>query len=158
MSLNDVADAGPVAPVRLRDHGSLARRLTFAFLAGFILLSPAPGQLFGNPSPWLREWIMYSSVGTGIPTGAFHIHDASGKIVETLTPLQAAGLSRYPNIRHYMFEGWLQSADELWRFAAVACDSLDAEQRLSFVGQIGTRQGWQAEARDNVCALRGDDR
>ena len=152
MSLNDAAGAAPAAPVRLRNPRSLARRLTFAALAGFILLSPAPKQLFGEPSPWLREWVMYSGVGTGIPEGAFHIHDASGRIVETLSPLQAAGLSRYPNIKHYMFEGRLQSSEDLWRFAAASCARLDTGQRLSFEGRIGTRQGWWAEARDDVCA------
>lgn len=156
MSSHDVAVAGPRAPVRWRDLRALGRKAVFVVLAGFILLSPAPGQLFDQPSPWLREWVMYSGVGTGIPAGDFHILDEAGAVVETLTPLQAAGLSRYPNMSHYLFEGWMQSPDDLWRFAAAACAGLDPGRRLSFDGRVGTRQGWQEVQRGDICALQGD--
>ncbi len=126
------------------------RRHAFAALAAFILLAPAPGQLFDQHSPWLREWIMYSGVGVGIPKGVFVVHDETGGTAE-LTPLAAAGLERFPRIPHYYFEGRVFEPAHLARFATSICADLPVGQRVSFVGDVGTRHGWTAMPVEDVC-------
>ncbi len=155
MSLNDAATARPSARPA-RDTRILVHRVVFAALAAFILLSPAPGQVFGKHSPWLREWVMYSGVGTGLPQGAFHIHDAAGTIIGTLTPLEAMGIAHYPNTEHYRFEGWMRTTGDLWRHATAACDRLENGHRLSFAGRVGTRDGWLDMQVEDVCPATGD--
>lgn len=131
------------------------RRCVFFALAAFILLGPAPGQLFDQRSPWLREWIMYSDVGVGLPKGVFIVQDASGP-VEQHTPLQAAGLDRYPKITHYLFDRRVHAEADLARFAADLCATLQPGQHLSFEGVVGTRQGWVAMPVTDVCAQTED--
>lgn len=131
------------------------RRSAFFALAAFILLGPAPGQLFDQRSPWLREWIMYSDVGVGLPKGVFAVHDASGPVAE-YTPLQAAGLERYPRIVHYFFDRRIFEQAHLTRYAADLCETLSPGQRLSFDGVVGTRKGWVPMPVANVCAQPED--
>lgn len=131
------------------------RRLVFYALAGFILLSPAPGQLFGQHYLLIREWVMYSGVGVGMPKGEFVLHDMSGGVTR-LTPLEAAGLERYPRTSHYLFATRIFEPQDIARFAAARCADLTPQQRLSFEGVVGTRQGWVAMPVENVCAQLED--
>ncbi len=131
------------------------RRRAFLALAAFVLLGPAPGQLFGQHSPWLREWVMYSGVGVGIPKGVFMVHDETGAMAAEYTPLAAAGLDRYPRMTHYYFEGRVWEPAHMARFAALLCSDLSPGMRLSFAGQVGTRQGWAPMPVDDVCAAGG---
>ena len=156
MSANDIAIPVQTTTCRKQNLRVLAHRVIFASLAAFILFSPAPGQLFAKHSPWLREWIMYSGVGIGIPQGEFRIHDNSGRIFDTLTPLEAAGLSRYPNVVHYQFDGRMRTSDDLGRYAAMACSTLEDGQWLAFDGRVGTRQGWLPFQVDEVCSAAGE--
>lgn len=130
------------------------RRALFTACAMFILLGPAPGQLFGNHSAWLREWIMYSGVGIGIPKGMFTVQGGADDGA-VYTPLQAAGLERYPRIAHYSFEQRIFDPSGLARFAAPLCASLSDDQRLAFSGHVGTRQGWEPLADPDVCQADG---
>lgn len=131
------------------------RRYVFFTLAAFILLGPAPGQLFGKHSPWLREWVMYSGVGVGLPKGVFTVHDLSGPVSE-YTPLQAAGLEQYPQIVHYFFDKRIFEDADLTRFAANTCEALLPGQHLSFDGVVGTRKGWVPMPVANLCAQTED--
>lgn len=126
------------------------RRGVFMVIALFLFLGPAPGQLFGQHSPFLREWIMYSGVGIGMPKGIFSVHDQTGEVTD-YTPLQAAGLERYPPISHYKFDRRIFAAEDLSRFAAPLCARLSQDQRLSFDGAVGTRIGWVQVTQDDVC-------
>jgi len=131
------------------------RRYAFFALAAFILLGPAPGQLFDKRSPWLREWVMYSGVGVGLPKGVFTVHDASGPVAD-YTPLQAAGLERYPLIVHYFFDKRIFEDADLTRYAAGLCEGLLPGQHLSFDGVVGTRKGWVPMPVTNLCAQTED--
>ena len=122
------------------------RRVVFAILAAFILLGPAPGQLFGMHSMLLREWIMFSGAGVGVLKGRFTLHRLEGAV--TMTPLEAAGLSSYlalPIARRPS-----QAAD-LKTFAARICGEAKPAERVSFEGSIGTFTGWTALNVPDVC-------
>ena len=69
------------------------RRAAFATVAIFILLGPAPGQLFGVHSMLLREWQMFSAAGVGLAKGRFTLHRAGGAV--TMSPLEVLGLPSY---------------------------------------------------------------
>ena len=69
------------------------RRAAFTGLAAFILLGPAPGQLFGLHTIVLREWRMFSGAGIGLLKGRFTVHRATGTV--TMSPLEVAGLPSY---------------------------------------------------------------
>lgn len=127
-----------------------ARGAGFALLAAFILLSPAPGQLFGAHSPFLREWVMFSGVGVGIPRGDF-IVARDGREVARRTPLEALGLAAYPQIRHYAFEERVVEDADLARFARALCEEAGEGGRVGFVGSVGTRQGWRPIEVEDVC-------
>lgn len=131
------------------------RRYAFVGLALFILLSPAPGQLFGQHSAWLREWVMYSGVGVGLPKGLFVLHDEAG-IVAEYAPLAAVGLDRYPHIPHYFFPGLVTEPAHLARFATELCSGIQDGERVSFTGAIGTRHGWTPMSSEDVCNLGGE--
>ena len=122
------------------------RRAAFGILATFILLGPAPGQLFGLHSMLLREWVMFSGAGVGLLKGRFTLHRADGTV--TLTPLEAAGLSSYLELpiarRPY------QAAD-LKTFAARICGDARPAERVSFEGSIGTFSGWSPLNVADVC-------
>ncbi len=93
---------------------------------------------------------MFSGVGVGIPDGTFTVTHADGTI-ETHTPLEAAGLERYPLIRHYLFEGRVFEADHLARFATALCTPAHDASSVSFEGLVGTRDGWRAMQVDDIC-------
>ena len=134
-----------------RGEGDAVRRAAFVAVAAFILLGPAPGQLFGLHSPMLREWVMFSGVGTGIPKGHFIVREYD-KEVSRHTPLDAAGLEAYPTFSHYQFEARIWSAADLGRFAAPLCGTLPPDHRLDFEGFVGTRNGWFAFPNADICA------
>lgn len=127
------------------------RRAAFLAFAAFIILGPAPGQLFGLHSPLLREWVMFSGVGTGIPKGYFIVRDGERE-VSRHTPLDAAGLGAYPAIKHYEFELRVHTVADLGRFAEALCDTLPHGQQMDFEGYIGTRNGWFAFPNADICA------
>lgn len=145
--------ATPVIP---RNAVKRLRHVCFTAIAAFILLGPAPGQLFGHSSPWLREWVMFSDVGVGIPKGHFTVHDANGSDHGSYTPLAAVGLNRFPRITHYHFENRIFAAGDMAGFAAPLCANLAPGQHVSFEGQVGTRQGWADMSIENVCTMQGD--
>ena len=146
----------PSAMAVFRQGKTALRRYAFVGLALLILLSPAPGQLFGQHSAWLREWVMYSGVGVGLPKGLFVVHDEAG-IVAEYTPLAAAGLDRYPQIVHYYFPGRIAEPAHLARFATDLCAKIEEGQRISFTGDVGTRQGWMPMSSENVCDHSGEE-
>lgn len=145
---NDILDG----PIRSSDRlPALARRVAFCLVAAFICLGPAPGHLLGQHHPWLREWRMFSGVGIGIPKGTFTIRNPDGTIRD-LTPLEAAGLDRYPNIKHYLFPGRVRAPQHLRRFAAALCEQAAIGANVSFEGAVGTRDGWLPMQADDICA------
>jgi hypothetical protein len=130
---------------------TILRRAAFVVLMACIYFGPAPGQLFDAHSPWLREWVMFKGVGSGLPRGAFTVTQADGT-VHTYTALEAAGLDRYPLIRHYQFEGRVFATDQLYRFARTLCAEIAATSTVSFDGKVGTVDGWKLAQSDDVCA------
>jgi hypothetical protein len=130
-----------------------ARRIGFAAIALFILLAPAAGQVFGVHHLLLREWVMYSGVGVGIPKGEFRIWQED-EPVATLSPLEALDLAAYPPVIHYTFSHRILSDDDFPRFAARLCGALadHGGDRVSFEGKVGTRQGWRPANHSDLCA------
>ena len=131
----------------------LARKFIFILLASFILLGPAVEQVFGYKSVWMPRWIMYSGVGVGILKGTFHLARPNEPVVE-LTPLGVLSLDRYPMIRHYEFDQTILEKSDLRHFASRICDDLPSGGTLSFIGSVGTRQGWQAMNVADICKIR----
>lgn len=130
----------------------LARRFGFGLIALFILLAPAAGQVFGVHHLLLREWVMYSGVGVGIPQGEFLIW-RDDTVVARLSPLDALDLPAYPRVIHYTFEHRILSNEDFAGFATRLCAERGTYggDRVSFEGVIGTREGWQAASQDNLC-------
>lgn len=122
------------------------RRAAFAGLAAFILLGPAPGQLFGLHTIALREWRMFAGAGVGLPQGRFTVHRAVG--TATMSPLEVAGLPSYLALP---IDRRIAAPADLRAFAARLCDSLHETARLSFEGSVGTSEGRQALTVDDVC-------
>lgn len=137
-----------------RRLGSISRRVAFLAVAAFLLLGPVPGQIFGAHSVFLREWIMFAGVGVGIPKGAFTLHTVDGA-VQPLTPTEVAGLTSYPQIRHYLFDKRIFEDADIKLFAGRICEQAGEGDRLSFEGFIGTRLGWRALSVDDICSLPG---
>lgn len=151
---NMSADGCVDLPVR-RPGGLRAqvRRIGFGVIALFILLAPSAGQVFGVNHLLLREWVMYSGVGIGIPKGEFRIWRGD-QIVATLSPLEALDLPAYPSVIHYTFQHRILGDEDFPGFAAQLCAALadhDAD-RVSFEGVIGTRQGWRSAREGDLCA------
>jgi hypothetical protein len=132
--------------------GAISRRIAFLAVAALLLLGPAPGQIFGAHSPFLREWIMFAGVGIGIPKGVFTLHAADGAALP-LTPPEVAGVTSYPQIRHYLFDKRVFEDIDIKRFAGRICDQAVEGERLSFDGFIGSRLGWRPVSVDDICAL-----
>lgn len=132
--------------------GAISRRVAFFGVAAFLLLGPAPGQIFGAHSPFLREWIMFAGVGVGIPKGVFTLHTADGEALP-LTPQEVAGVTSYPQIRHYLFDKRVFEDADIKLFSGRICDRATEGERLSFDGFIGTRLGWRAVSVDDICSL-----
>lgn len=125
---------------------SASRRGAFVAIALFILLGPAPGQLFGVHSMLLREWIMFSAAGVGLPKGHFTLHRADGPVI--LSPLEVLGLPTYLALP---LDRRIYRTADLRSFAARICDDSRETARLSFDGSIATFTGWRALAVDDVC-------
>ncbi|MEM9911770.1 MAG: hypothetical protein AAF922_13395 [Pseudomonadota bacterium] len=144
-------EATDSSPQQLERLSIDVRRSAFFLLMAFIFLGPAPGQLFGWHSSWLREWVMFSDVGVGIPDGTFTVAHADGT-TETHSPLEAVGLESYPLIRHYLFEGRVFEASDLAKFATELCTQAELASSVSFKGKVGTRNGWQPMQAEDICA------
>lgn len=140
-----------------RAGGVLRRRAGFALLAAFVLLSPAPGQLLGAHTPLLREWVMFSGVGVGIPRGTFLVSGEGGEIAR-LSPLEALGLEAYPQIRHYAFDRRILADEDFPRFAQRLCEDARPGARIGFEGVVGTRAGWREARIEDVCGLAANAR
>jgi len=130
---------------------TLLRHIAFGLFTVLIYLGPAPGQLFDSHSPWLREWVMFSGVGVGIPNGRFVVRSEDG-VEAILTPLEAANIERYPLILHYLFKNRIFAEDHFARFAAPLCATVPDTSFVSFDGAVGTRQGWRPVQIENICA------
>ena len=124
------------------------RRAAFAGLAAFILLGPAPGQLFGLHTMGLREWKMFAGAGVGLPQGRFTLHRADRTV--TMSPLEAAGLPSYLALP---IDRRIAAPADLRVFAARLCGTLHEAERLSFAGSVGTHAGRQPLAVDDVCNM-----
>jgi hypothetical protein len=122
------------------------RRAAFAGLAAFILLGPAPGQLFGLHTIALREWRMFAGAGVGLLKGQFTVHRTVGTV--TMSPLEAAGLPSYLALP---IDRRIAAPADLRAFAARVCDNLQETERLSFEGSVGTSEGRQALTVHDVC-------
>jgi hypothetical protein len=125
---------------------SAPRRWAFFLLALFILLGPAPGQLFGWHSLLFREWIMFSAAGVGLPKGQFTLHRSGGAV--TLTPLEVVGMPSYLALP---LDRRIYEPADLKRFAARICNDPRETARLSFEGGIGTMTGWETMNVNDVC-------
>ena len=135
------------APVARRSSATW-RRAAFASLAAFILLGPAPGQLFGLHTMVLREWKMFAGAGVGLPQGRFTLHRAGGAV--TMSPLEAAGVPSYLALP---IDRRIATPADLRVFAARVCGTLPGKERLSFEGSVGTHAGRQALVVDDVCGM-----
>jgi hypothetical protein len=133
------------APAETRSPAS-RRRVVFVLLAAFILLGPAPGQLFGIHTMFLREWLMFSGAGLGLPKGHFTLHRADGD--RTMTPLEVAGLPTYLALP---IAQRIYKPSDLRSFASRICDSGGETARLSFQGRVGTFTGWRTLTADDIC-------
>lgn len=144
MSLTCPAPAD--APAHTQRSVRTSRRVAFAAIAAFILLGPAPGQLFGVHSMLLREWQMFAGAGVGLVKGQFTLHRADGAV--TMSPLEVAALPSYLAlpIDRRIFE-----PSDLKTFAARICDDPRETARLSFEGSVGAFTGWRALTVHDVC-------
>ena len=124
------------APAHTQRSAPASRRAVFSVLAAFILLGPAPGQLFGLHSMFLREWVMFSAAGIGLLKGHFTLHRADGAV--TMRQRQVA--------RQRIYE-----PADLKAFAARICNDARETARLSFEGSVGTFSGWRPLIADDVC-------
>jgi hypothetical protein len=122
------------------------RRTAFAAIATFILLGPAPGQLFGIHSMFLREWLMFSGAGVGLAKGRFTLHRADGAV--TMSPLEVAALPSYLALP---LDRRIFEPADLKTFAARICDDARETARLSFEGSVGTFTGWRTLTAHDVC-------
>jgi hypothetical protein len=125
---------------------AIYRRVAFGFLATFIALGPAPGELLGMHSLVLREWRMFAGAGVGLVRGKFTLHRATGDV--TLSPLEVVGLPRYLDlpINRRVFK-----LADMREFAKRICDDKNETARLSFEGSVGVASGWTSYPVDDVC-------
>jgi hypothetical protein len=143
MASTDTAFTGQ--PIAARFAPKL-RRVAFAAIAIFILLGPAPGELFGLHSVALREWRMFAAAGVGLLKGTFTLHRADGAV--TMSPLEVASLPSYLALP---IERRVDGSASLRAFAARICDNARETARLSFEGSIGMHEGWRPLSVPDVC-------
>jgi hypothetical protein len=127
------------------------RDAVFASLALLIVFGPAVPQLLGEKPYLLRSWKMYGSAGNGLFKGTFTLH-ADGRDTN-LSPLQVLGLAHYPSVIDYKFISRI-TADDPAVALGDACARIGQNERLSFSGWRGTRDGWQPLTTDDVCRSR----
>lgn len=130
------------------------RRLIFVVLAGFILLSPSLPQLFGVTHLFLRPWVMYAGVGTGLLKGTFVVTRAAGG-EDHFTPLQVLGRTRYVFNMNRKQSYEVHSEEDLHRFAQRLCGRLEPGDRLDFDGWYSTVRGWQPVEGRELCRVDG---
>jgi hypothetical protein len=134
------------APTNSRPSAAACRRAAFGFLATFIILGPAPGQLLGLHSIALREWRMFSGAGVGLLRGTFTLHRADGAV--TLSPLEVAGVPRYLDLP---LSRRIFQLNDLRQFANRICNDKSETGRLSFEGSLGVSSGWAPLSVHDVC-------
>src|SRR6476660_5943212 len=134
------------APAHTQRSAPTLRRAAFAAIAAFILLGPAPGQLFGVHSILLREWVMFSAAGIGLVKGHFTLHRADGAV--TMSPLEVVALPSYLALP---LDRRIYDPADLKAFAARICNDARETARLSFAGSVGTFAGWRPRIADDVC-------
>jgi hypothetical protein len=94
----------------------------------------------------LREWIMFSGAGVGLPKGHFTLHSKDGAV--TLSPLEVLGLPSYLALP---LDRRIYKPADLKTFAARICDNGKETARLSFEGSVGTFAGWRDLVVHDVC-------
>ena len=134
------------APAHTQRSAPTLRRAAFAAIAAFILLGPAPGQLFGAHSTLLREWVMFSAAGVGLPEGRFTLHRADG--VVTMSPLEVVALPSYLALP---LDRRIYEPADLKAFAGRICNDARETARLSFAGSVGTSAGRRPLIAHDVC-------
>jgi hypothetical protein len=134
------------APAHAQRSAPTSRRAVFAVIAAFILLGPAPGQLFGVHSIFLREWVMFSAAGIGLAKGRFTLHRADGAV--TMSPLEVVALPSYLALP---LDRRIYEPADLKAFAARICNDARETARLSFAGSVGTFAGWRPLIAHDVC-------
>ncbi|MEM9988591.1 MAG: hypothetical protein AAF723_03650 [Pseudomonadota bacterium] len=127
------------------------RMIALILLSGYILFSPAWPQVFQQHNIFIRPWVMFSGVGEGVLKGEFILTRANG--AETrLTPLEVAGLTRYPvKSQHYRFDPRVRSPADIKIFAQKICSGLTAGDTLSYVGYVGYGRGWSTPQTLSIC-------
>ena len=134
------------APAHTQRSAPALRRAAFAAMAAFILLGPAPGQLFGVHSMLLREWMMFSAAGIGLPEGRFTLHRVDGAV--TMSPLEVVALPSYLALP---LDRRIYEPADLKAFAARICNDGRETARLSFAGSVGTFVGRRPLIAHDVC-------
>jgi hypothetical protein len=134
------------ASANMRRSVSTPRRVAFAAIAVFILLGPAPGQLFGAHSMLLREWIMFSGAGVGLLKGSFTLHRIDA--VVTMSPLEVLALPSYLALP---IDRRVYEPADLKTFAGRICNDTRETERLSFEGSVGTFSGWRTLTAEDIC-------
>lgn len=132
-----------------------ARCVAILLLGGYALFSPALPQVAGIGAPYVRQWTMFSGSGVGVAKGVFSLR-AKGQTVRELSPLEAAGLARYPaHVPIYRFDRLISDEADIVRLAEPTCASLEPDQSLWFEGRVGRGLGWAEPQALLVC---GKDR
>lgn len=138
------------------DTLSGARKLKvigFLIVGAFILLAPALPQLFGIQSPFLRPWIMYAGVGTGILKGEFLV-TRPDKSTAVYASRDVLGVRLYPRSGIYEHRYQVGDADELRAVVAIFCEQLTVSDTLSFRGQVSAERGWKPLEGADLCRTR----
>lgn len=128
----------------------LVRKSLFVALGAFILVSPVFPQVFKVGQPWIRQWTMYSGVGTGLMKGDFLVQYETGE-TKSIKPLEMLGLERYPNTFHYEFDRRVWSVQDIERMARSYCDGHQGVVSLSYSGRVGVPEGWANLKTENLC-------
>ena len=132
----------------------LIRKSLFVVFGAFILVSPVFPQVFKIGQPWIRQWTMFSGVGTGLMKGEFQVQYQNGETAN-ISPLEFMGLTRYPNTFDYEFQRRILSVKDLERLGQVFCDGHENIASLTYTGRIGIPTGWANLTTENLCKAEG---
>jgi hypothetical protein len=132
-------------PARWLSPGRL-RLALFVAIAACMIAGPVIEQVFGNRSPLLRSWTMFSGIGIGLIDISFATRSPDG----TLVPLDRFETLRVPR------DGKLRRIEDLNELASIVvdlCTALGLGADLRVKGRQAQRHGWQVFITDekNVC-------
>jgi hypothetical protein len=139
----------------VRDLGRGPRTVAFCAFTALIVLGPFMAQVLGVRNGLLRPWTMFAAVGVGILSGEFQAVGHDGTVVR-LSPLQVFGAKRYPAMLSTQFPLRVENPGDLYKFAEAYCAT--HRVTLSYVGHVGSRQGWQALHGEDICKRPADGR